>query len=499
MLNYLPSIFCFLFTISLYGQSTTEKINAFDQYVQEAKEKWKIPGLAISIIKDGDLIFSKGYGEPKIGSKTVVDEYTLFGIASTTKAMTAVGMGILVDRGLVKWEDRVIDHLPEFQLQDPYATKEIRIKDLFTHNTGLGNADFLWAYNDFAEKEIAMNMRHAPMSYPLRGGYTYQNIMYLFAGMVIEKISGRNWSRFMKEELWVPIGMENTFPYLKEATKNKNISFPHHYVNGKIEPIGEMNADAIGPAGSVWSCVNDMAKWVSFMLDSTKINGERLLKAETYAELLKPQVIIPPDQFYPTIQLTQPTWTTYGLGWFQHDYYGQTVHFHTGSLAGRVAIIGLLPSENLGFYFLGNLDHAELRHALMYKAFDTFGSLSSNRDWSEEMYNFYDKINQEEDAKKKRFFLKREKGTQPSKPIPAYLGTYNDPFYGEATVVLLDNKLILKLSAQLIFELEHWHYDTFLATNPKQPWSFPGLVQFKLNQDGGINGLEYGLRSFKKL
>ena len=491
-------ISCF-FILSSFAQDYSDKVKIFDAYVKKAKAKWEIPGLSIAVVKDGAVLLNKGYGVRKTGSNQMVDKNTLFGIASTTKAMTAAAMGILVDRGLLNWEDKVIDYLPTFQLKDPYVTREIKIKDLFTHNAGLGNADFLWANNDLGADEILFRMRYAEPSYSFRGGYTYQNIMYLVAGEIIERVSGKSWGKFLNDNLWIPIGMTNTYPFLEDASKKSNVSIPHHYVDGKITPIKETSADVIGPAGSVWSCVEDMSKWMNFLLDQGKVNGARVLSLETFNELFKPQIIIPKNQFYPSVQLTHPTWTTYGLGWFQHDYYGQTVHFHTGSLGGRIAIIGLLPSENLGFYFLGNLDHAELRHALMYKAFDLFGSFDSKRDWSSEMFELYKTINENSETRKQKFNANRVQNTKPSKPLSNYLGTYNDPFYGEATVAFLDNKLILKLSSKILVELKHWHYDAFLGDYINHPWWSPSLVQFQLNRNGDISGLEIDGKKYKKL
>ena len=490
-----------LFLISLFhplrSQSLEDKIKAFDQYIKQAYQQWEVPGLAISVVKDGRLIFSKGYGVRQLNTTAAVDDQTIFCIGSTTKAVTAAAMGMLVDEGRVNWDDPVNEHLPDFQLYDPYVTRNIRIRDLFTHNAGIGNADFLWAFNDLSPEEILYQMRFSQPTYPFRGGYTYQNIMYLAAGKVIEKLSGMSWEEFVRQRIFQPLGMNRSVPMLKYALQQRNISVPHHYVDDKITPIEDVSADAIAPAGAIWSSVNDMSKWMQFMLDSARVNGKRLLNPETYAELLKPQIIVPQESFYPTTALTKPHWTTYALAWFQHDYDGRFVSFHTGSLPGTIAIIGLIPDENVGVFVLGNLDHAEVRHALMYRAFDTFGKSDSGRDWSSEMLDLYQGIRDKNKAYLDRMMSGRIENTDPSLPLTAYAGTYQDQYYGTIVVEQIEDELRLKSSSKAMATLTHWHYDSFLA-NSSLPWAGPSLIRFELSTAGTVQTLKMGAQTFYK-
>ena len=497
MRSHLILITLFCLISQLYAQSPEDKVAAFDRYVDQACKQWKVPGLAISVVKDGQLIFSKGYGVRQLQIGAAVDDQTLFCIGSTTKAITAAAMGMLADEGKVDWDDPVCEHLPDFQLYDPYVTRNIRIRDLFTHNAGLGNADFLWAFNDLTADEVLYQMRFSKPAYPFRGGYTYQNIMYLAAGKIIEKLSGTSWEHFVRKRIFQPLGMDRTVPLLKDALQQSNISVPHHYVGDKIVPIEDVSADVIAPAGAIWSSVSDMSKWMRFMLDSARVNGHPLLRPETYAELLRPQVIVPRESFYPTTSLTKPHWTTYALAWFQHDYNGRFVSFHTGSLPGTIAIIGLIPDENIGVYVLGNLDHAEVRHALMYRAFDTFGDSDSGRDWSTEMHQLYQGIRDANKANLDRLLSQKIKGTNPSLPTEAYAGTYYDQYYGTMVVEQLDGRLVLKSSSKSQSTLTHWHYDTFLATS-SLPWASPSLIKFELSAAGAVQKLNIGSLSFIK-
>jgi len=230
------------------------------------------------------------------------------------------------------------------------------------------------------------------------------------------------------------------------------------------------------------------------MLDSSKYAGGRLVKAATWNELFKPQVIVPANQFYPTMQLTKPNWTTYSLGWFQQDYKGMKVNFHTGSLAGETAIHGQLPESKLGIYVFGNLDHAEVRHALMFRAFDAF-ALGGVKDWSNEFNTLYTKRNEAAEQEVKNFESKRIMNTRPSVDMAAYAGTYTDPLFGELIITQQENTLVCTLNNVVKATLEHWHYDAFRGSFEKLWWGKTNAT-FTLNTQGkvskvGFEGMEF--------
>jgi CubicO group peptidase (beta-lactamase class C family) len=477
-----------LISFIAYSQTPDKKVQEFDAYVQKAMKEWDVPGLAVVVVKDGNVLLSKGYGVRELGTNNAVDSKTLFACASTTKAMTATCMGMLVDEGKVSWNDPVVKYLPEFQLYDPFVTREIRIRDLFVHDTGVGNADFLWGLMDVPSDEVLRKMRDVKPSYSLRSSFIYQNIFYLAAGKVIEKISGKPWNVFIKERIFQPLGMTRTFPLLADV-KDPNQTAPHYKVEGKITVIKHTKADEIGPAGSVWSCVDDMGKWMRVMIDSSKYSNGRLLTAATWNEMFKPQVIVPPGQFYPTATLTKPHWTTYGLGWFQHDYQGKKVNFHTGSLAGAVAIHAQLPEHKLGIYVFGNYDHAEVRHALVYKTFDHF-ALGGTRDWSAEFLKLYRNIEAGAGKQEKDFEAKRVLNTKPTLPLADYTGTYTDPLYGTLVITVDGDDLVAESNKFLKARFSHWHYDTFRGWYDKK-WYGKGNLVFNLGADGKIAGVSF--------
>lgn len=473
---------------STHAQDLNKKVKEFDAYVENARKEWQVPGMAVAVVKDGKVIFKKGFGVRQLGTNQAVDTQTIFACASTTKAMTAVCMGMLVDEGKVNWNDAVTRHLPDFKLYDPFVTRELKIRDLFIHNSGVGNADFLWGVMDIPPAEILRKMEQVKPTYSLRSGFIYQNIFYLVAGQVIQKVSGQPWEEFITQRIFKPLNMTRTVPLLKLVTDG-NHSLPHYFYDNAIRAITPSTAENIGPAGSVNSTIDDMSVWMQCMLDSSKYYGGRLLTPNTWAEMFKPQTLVPASQFYPTMQLINPQWTSYGLGWFQHDYKGKKVNLHTGSLAGEVAIHAQLPDAKLGVYFFGNLDHAEVRHALVYKTFDLF-ALGGNRDWSKEFLRLYGDIKANGEKAERDFEAKRVADTKPSLPLTAYEGKYIDPLYGEAEVKIENGSLKITTNNYLTATVQHWHFDTFRGDYEKG-WHGKALAQFFLNAQGEVGKVHF--------
>jgi CubicO group peptidase (beta-lactamase class C family) len=291
--------------------------------------------------------------------------------------------------------------------------------------------------------------------------------------------------------------MTGTVPLLSKAGTMPNVASPHDRIDDTMRVIRNASVDGVASAGSVWSSVADMSKWARFILDSGRVDGRRLLKPETFAELLEPQTMVPPNEFYPTARLTHPHWTTYGLGWFQQDYNGRAVDFHTGSIDGMVAIIGLIPDERLGVYVLANADHVEARHALMLKVFDLWGpSPSKGRDWSRELRALYGDMQTKAALAAKAAEAKRVTGTKPTLPLARYAGVYADSLFGEVTVTTAGDGLRLKVGT-LEGALEPWQYDTFRIRWDNR-WQGGDLLTFVLGTDGAPSRVEIGGRSFAR-
>jgi len=454
----------------------------FDAYVERAVRDWRTPGLAVAVVKDGEVVFAKGYGVRELGKPAPVDTQTLFAIGSTTKAMTAVLVGMLVDEKKLAWDDPVVKHLPWFQLKDPYLTREITVRDLLTHRAGLGNADYLWYGQTTEPREILRRVRLLEASYSLRSSFIYQNVMYAAAGAVVEAVSGQPWEQMLRTRIFEPLGMRGSIATAATLAQQPNVARPHDAIAGDVRPIENAAVDGVAPAGSVWSSVQDMSRWMQMLLAGGTFGGRVLVKPETVAELFTPQTMVAADAFYPTARLTKPHWTTYGLGWFQQDYRGRAVDYHTGSIDGMVAIHGLLRDERVGVFVLANRDHAELRHALMLNVFDRYIG-GASRDWSAELLTLYTGLQKEADERRATEESRRVAGTSPSLPLARYAGTYSDPLYGDVVVSLDAGRLRAQYGTAYSGALEHWNYDTFRA-NWDAWWRGSALVTFVLDATG---------------
>ncbi len=463
------------------AQAQPGPLDGLDAAITGAVRDWQVPGLAVAVVQDGTVVFSKGYGVRELGQPAPATDRTLFAIGSTTKAMTAALLGMLVDEKRIAWDDPVTKHLPWFQMSDPYATREVTIRDLLTHRAGLGNADYLWYGQPTEPREILRRLRLLPPAYSLRASFIYQNVMYAAAGAVVEAVSGQSWSDAMRTRIFEPLGMTETLATAATLSRQPNVARPHYTVDGAVRLIENASVDGVAPAGSVWSSVTDMAKWSAMLLAGGKAGSRVLLSPETVTELFRPQTLVTSDAFYPTARLTKPKWTTYGLGWFQQDYRGRAVDYHTGSIDGMVAIHGLLRDANVGVIVLGNLDHAEVRHAIMLDVFDRYIG-GTRRDWNGELRTFYGRLQQEAQAVARTAEEGRVQGTKPSLPLAAYAGTYADPLYGEVVVSVAGDRLLVRYGSAFVGPLAHWHYDTFRAT-----WdaAWRGTAQVTFHLDGG--------------
>ncbi|MEO8499626.1 MAG: serine hydrolase [Vicinamibacteria bacterium] len=483
-------------------ESRPDPLPGFDAQVAQAVKDWRAPGLAIAVVKDGALVFSRGYGVRDLGRPEPIDTHTLFAIGSTTKAMTAAAIGMLVDEKKLDWDDPVTKHLPWLALKDAALTREVTVRDLLTHRAGLPNADFLWYGQSNSPRTILDRLRLVEPSYPARSSFIYQNIMYAAAGAVIESVSGLPWERFIESRIFRPLGMTDSISTAAALGSHENRAEPHFMIDGTVARIENVSVDGVAPAGSIWSSVDDMSRWMRWLLAggvTPAPESRRLLSEATLNELFQPQTMVTRAAFYPTARITKPHWTTYGLGWFQQDYAGEKVDFHTGSIDGMVAICGLIRSEGIGVYILSNLDHAELRHALMLTVFDRLLGRAP-RDWSSEFRALYAKIEKEgaeEGAKEEGL---RTTGTHPSLPLTAYAGRYSEPLFGDVDVSMDRDLEHLRARYGDAFtgRLEHWNFDTFRARWDAK-WRGHSSASFILDPNGKPAELRLMGATFRRL
>jgi CubicO group peptidase (beta-lactamase class C family) len=441
---------------------TSDPLAGMDEYVAAAVRQWRIPGLAMAIVKDDSVVYQRGFGVTRLGGGAPVDANTLFAGASTTKAFTTMALGMLVDEGRVRWDDPVAKHLPGFQLADPHTTRELTVRDLVTHRSGLASADELWYASDATTADIVRTLRFQAPASSLRSRYAYNNNAYAVAGEVIRASSGIPWDEFVRRRILAPLGMASTLTGLGGLEERPNHAKPHLEVDGAIRPIAHRSLESIGAAGSMNSSVADMARWLRFQLDSGRVGGRRLVSDSVIRETWAPQTIIPVASRYPAARLSRPNFTAYGLGWFLQDHRGRKVAMHTGSIDGMSALVALVPDERLGLVVFANLDHAELRHALMYRVIDAYTG-APPRDWSADLHRLYAALDEDARASERRRDSARVAGTRPSLALAAYAGSYADSLQGEVQVRAEGSRLAVRWGSGRAGPMEHWHFDTFRA------------------------------------
>ena len=485
MKKYLLSLLICAVGFSAIAQKSQEK--KLDAMIVQGMKDWKVPGLATIVVKDGKVAFQKTYGVKNLETKEPVDEHTLFNMASTTKAIVAIAMGMLVDDGKLNWDDRVTDYVPYFKLSDSYSTADARVKDLLTHNLGIGNADALWTLDSLSTKETIERFQFAKSTYPLRGGFTYQNIMYAVAGEVIAAASGKPWNEFVEERVFKPLEMTRTQAIAVDIFKVGNYVTP--YLNDSEDGMVQVDygfSDQIGPAGMICSTAHDISNYLTFLVNDGVFKSDTLVQPKTFKKLFEPHSFLGSTGTYPTNALTKPNWNTYGLGWFQQDYKGHKLDFHTGSLFGLVAIAGVMHDKDVAVYVFANLDHAELRHAILYKAIDLFAFNDDGRDWHTEVFNLYEGFKKKSIENSKKDKAKRVANTKPSLVLKEYEGTYHNDMLGTATVTISNNNLDINFNDFITYTTAHWHYNTFI-TNKDPRFYEKSKVNFDLNAAGKIS------------
>lgn len=452
-------------TTAVTVEAQQEPLDGLAAYVEQGMRDWDAPGLALAVVKDDSVVFARGFGTRTLGRDEPVDEHTSFAIASTTKAFTATAIAMLVDEGKVRWDDPVSLHVPGFQLADASLSGQLTVRDLLTHRTGLPNSDFLWYASGSSTEDILRRMRFLrPFAAP-RSRYQYNNNAYMVAGQVVQSASGMPWGEFVRRRILEPLGMRETLTGFAGLDARGNVATPHLEIDGAIRPIPYLNFDNIGPAGSMNSSVSDVARWIRFQLAGGEWGGQRLVSLAQHGEMLTPQFMIPQAQYYPAARLADPNFTAYGLGWFMQDYRGRKLALHTGSIDGMTALVAMVPEEKLGLVVFINLDHAELRHALMYRIIDAYLG-GPARDWSAELRLLYGGMDERSEAARRERESRRVRGTRPSLPLSAYTGTYADPdsLFGRVTVRLENGRLVASTAGGTITgAMEHWHYDVFRA------------------------------------
>ncbi len=463
-----------------------------DAYVARVMKAFDVPGLALAIVKDDAVVVARGYGVRRMGEPAPVDGKTLFGIASNTKVFTATALGLLVEQGKLRWDAPVIDYLPWFLLYDPYVTRELTIRDLLVHRSGLGlgAGDLLWwPPSTYNRKEIASRLRYIKPATSFRSAYAYDNVLYLVAGEVIEAVGGQSWEDFVGSRILARVGMTSSNVRHSAAAGGGNVASPHARVDGTVKPVAPFDSDNTNPAGGINSCAEDMAKWLRLLLNEGRLaDGSRLFSASTWRQIstsVTPEPNNPPP---PELPALRTNFRGYALGLEARDFKGLRVLTHTGGLPGYVSRVLMIPDLKLGVAVLTNQESGEAFDAIAYAVADAYAG-GARTDW----LSGYEKIRARNEAAiadaDRKTATARNVASKPSLPLAAYAGTYRDAWYGDIAIALEGDRLVIRFTKTpaLVGDLEHWQYDTFVARWRDRELRADAFVTFALNPDGTID------------
>jgi CubicO group peptidase (beta-lactamase class C family) len=470
----------------------------FAARVDELRKEIGVPGMAIAIVEDDRVTLAKGFGVRGLGSSKPVDADTIFPTGSTGKAFTVAALGILVDQGKIGWDDKVIDHLPGFQMYDPWVTREMTIRDLLVHRSGLGlgAGDLLFVpRTNLSRAESVRRLRYIKPATSFRSGFAYDNILYMVAGELIEAVSGETWEKFVAEHVLKPAGMLH-------STSDNDVRFatadraqPHARLNGGLRGIGDQSRlderDDLGrtaaPAGGLAISANDMALWLLIQLDDGKLPGGigRLFSEAAHEEMWRPVILQPITPRPDNLKLTQPMFNTYALGWDVRDYRGAKIVWHGGAVFGFLAAVVLIPEKHVGFSILINSEDGEIINGLLFELLDHYLGQPAN-DWPAKFKAL--KQQRLDDALKAyQSVAASPANVGPSLALERYAGTYADPWYGRIEIALVGGKLKIdfKSTPHMGGMLEHWQYDSFVTRFDDKTIE-PAYVTFGLDADGKV-------------
>ena len=449
----------------------------------------KIPGMGFGIIKNGEVILSEGFGYRDYENKIEADANTIFAIGSCSKAFTAAGVATLNDQNLIEWEEPIKTYLPDFELYDEFASEQSTAIDILTHRSGLPRHDFMWYGSPLKRMEIYSRLKYLEPTKSFRTNFQYQNLMYMTAGILIEKMSDKTWEEYTQEKIMAPLGMKDTNFSVEESKAVENHALPYQVLDDKIVKMDFRNIDEIGPAGSINSNVTDMLKWAELNLNRGKWQGKEIISDMQYNYLHNGHMVVNG----PLGGRAQPEYSayTYGGGWFIFKYSGTKVIQHGGNIDGFSGFVWLLPDENIGMVFMCNVNGSPLPGILANYATDMFLGNETIK-WEKRVWP--DKKEEEEKEEEKDLNKKDEgkvAGTKPSHSLKDYAGKFTNQGYGDASIDFTNNKLYANYNSFKL-TLDHYHYDVFEGS-AEALGEEKMKVQFHQDLIGNINSISIAL------
>ncbi len=456
---------------------------AIDPVVKQMMTEWHVPGLAVGVVKNGQIIFTKGYGYRDIDKQLPVTPKTLMAIGSNTKSFTVVLLGQLVDQGKIAWDTPVRTYLPTFQMFDEYAGKSMTPRDLVSHRSGLPRHDFLWYGRHYTRPELVDRLRYLRPTHGFREVWQYQNLMFATAGYLAETISGQPWDRMIRDQIFTPLGMTRSLPDTHGFVDADDRSIPYSWRNNAITAVPVRSLDAAGPAGSIVSTVDDMLKYVQFRMAHGRNTSGLHLSVKNEDEMQSAQMVVPGAGYWPGFDLV-----SYGLGLAVASYRGHRAIAHGGSIDGFISQMSWLPDDSIGVVVLSNRgDDNPIPTMVVQAIYDRILGLPPI-DYIAKQKTADAETAHAEDSTQAALRAGQKKGTQPSHELSAYVGSYTHPGYGTALVKLVNGNLEVSMD-DLIAPTTHYHYDTFELGDAKSLVPLKGLMSFGTNTKGEIDRL----------
>jgi len=489
------TLWIIVFSFASFAQGITSA--QIDSLVNLTLKTFDVPGIAVAVVKDGQVIHSKGYGVRSLNSKLPVDANTLFGIASNSKAFTAAALGMLIDEGKLTWDDKVTDIIPEFKMYNPYVTDEFTVRDLLTHRSGLGlgagDLMFWPDSNNFTLKDIIHNLRFLKSVSGFRTKFDYDNLLYIVAGEVVARISGKSWEDFIETRMMQPIGMLGSAASFSRVKDKRNVIDPHAPVDGTVKVIRRDWSNVANAAGGIYSNITDMSKWAILQMNDGQYGEKQALKLfskDVHEEMWTQQTIIPVRGPSPY----NTHFSGYGLGWFLADAMGYKQVSHTGGLAGIVTQVTLLPELKLGIIVFTNQQSGAAFTAITNTIKDSyFGIKNANR-----VKDMHDRVVKNEANAKKitgevwADIAAQQKDNTAKVDMKLFTGTYRDKWFGDVEISIKDGKTIWQSKRSYLLTGEMFPYkgNTFIVKWNDRSLDADAFVKFDLDNSGKASGMK---------
>jgi len=483
--------------LALAAPALADPPTGLDAKVEALRKASGAPGIAVAIVEHGKTTLARGWGFRKLGEAARVDAGTIFQTGSTGKAFTATAIAILVDQGKLGWDDKVIDHIPWFRMYDPWVTREMTVRDLLVHHSGLGlgAGDLLFVpRGSLSRKEATRRLAYIKPATSFRANYAYDNILYMVAGQLIEEVSGKTWEEFMTREVLRRGGMKDATATYEARWATPDRAFPHARVGGAVRGDGpnsvlderEELGRAAAPAGGLALSANDLAQWLKIQLGHGALPGGGRLFSEAQAAEMWKGVTVQPITPYPGgLAPLTPKFSTYALGWEVEDYRGARIISHGGGVFGSITHVILLPDQDVGIAVVVNSEDVALLRGVAHMLADHYLGLS-DMDWPK---RFGDFMTQRIEGGKAALSTAKAAPAKvgPSLTLERYAGTYRDPWYGDVAVTngAEGLRIDFKTTPRMAGKLVHWQYDTFVTRFDDKAIE-PAYVTFALDADGKV-------------